>query len=321
MPADDAKMQGNQNGALTVFTKMSLLKIRRQYFKPSSPTKNKVKMRRQRSRHRSLDYFPGGRSRSSEMPNRVRDSISDIAHHMDIMDSLANQLQSSITMDMVKYSHVTSSGQGPQLPLPYGGECYHANCQCRPSGYVCYANSRVPYITGSIVDSYNMERDSDTVSYVSNHLANARHSKDVTQNYGDVTETSGHVVTSQQDDEQQNGGSCTDVLSSRDNLLPRDQVYTLESDMYYPSSGTYPPSRTHRPTHTGRKRTKKRGQSGNAKRRKNQHRSHSGPESCPSMYSSSNVSFVWLFSKMSVGFNWEDFCLPAGQGIMQDRGR
>ena len=267
--------------------------MRKHYLKPSTDRKRKYKSAHHRQKGSPRrDYFPKGGEYtgypdySPYLSGRIRDSISDIAHHMDLMDNLTNRLHSSITMDMVRYRHVTS---GREPPLPYGDYCYtsyQAAGSSPPFNY--YAGSRVPYIAGSIVDSYNMERDSDTVSYVSNHLSSASLSKD---KLNDVINNS-NIVTSE---EQSPTGNSSDIISSRDNLLPREQIYTLENDMYYPtpaSSDVSSPSRQQRQSHKSGRRTRKH-QASRAKYKKHQkHKLYPHPELSPEQQPNFNISFV-----------------------------
>ena len=276
------------------FPKWSWFRMRKHYLKPSTDRKKKYKSANYRQRgspHR--DYFPKGGEYtgypdySPYLSGRIRDSISDIAHHMDLMDSLTNRLHSSITMDMVRYRHVTS---GREPPLPYGDYCYtsyQAAGSSPPFNY--YQGSRVPYIAGSIVDSYNMERDSDTVSYVSNHLSSASLSRD---KLNDVINNS-DIVTSEEPDPT---GNSSDIINSRDNLLPREQIYTLENDMYYPttasSSDVSSPSRQQRASHKNGRRTRKH-QASRAKYKKHQkHKLYPHPELSPEQQPNFNISFV-----------------------------
>ena len=319
---NNVKVQGQSLGSKGhgyegVLPKWSWLRMRKQYFRPSLERKRKCKGSHHRHRGSPRrDYFSRGSEYtgypdySPYLSGRIRDSISDIAHHMELMDSLTNQLHSSITMDMVRYNgHVTSSGEGRDPPLPYGDySCASYQAPGSSPSLVYHAGSRVPYIAGSIVDSYNMDRDSDTVSYVSNHLSSASRSKDRTPN--DVT-ANGHRMTS---DEPCAAGTtnCHDVMSSRDNLLPREQIYTLESDMYYPtatsssvtsasSTNLSSPSRQHhsrqtdRQTHRSGKRTRKHQPGTRIKYKKHQkHKLYPHPESSPDrgQQPTFNISFV-----------------------------
>ena len=283
--------KGHEGG----FPKWSWLRMRKQYLKPSPNRKGKYKSTHHRQKGSPRrNYCPKGSEYtgypdySPYLSGRIRDSISDIAHHMDLMDNLTNRLHSSITMDMVKYRHVTS---GREPILPYGDYCYtgyQAAGSSPPFNY--YPGSRVPYITGSIVDSYNMERDSDTVSYVSNHLSCTARSKD---KINDVGNNNGGIMTSE---ELGTTAHSSDVKSSRDNLLPREQIYTLENDMYYPtttsSSDVSSPSRQHRQSHKNGRRIRKH-QGSRMKYKKHQkHKLYPHPELSPEQQSTFNISFV-----------------------------
>lgn len=289
--SDEKKADAHEHKALS---KLPWLRLRKHHSRGSLPSKARVRHRtragtseaggseprrghhrRKSSSHRH--HTPKHRSGSSNhsapaSTARMRDSISDIARHMNVMDSLANQLHSSLTLDVL--SHVPSgSDHVTQTPLPYGGEycCAHHTTTSRLHRHPvcgCYSETRVSYITGSIVDSYNMDNDSDTVSYVSNHLSSRRRSQDSKTH--DVMETPRpDVVTSQQD-------LVPDFVGSRDTLLPRDhQVYTLGSDMYYPDSD--PSSYSSRSDRSG-KRSRRHRSRGNRRRSGQQQKQCESPE-------------------------------------------
>ena len=295
--------RSNSKEAEGGFSKWSLFKMRRHYFKSSADRKKKQKGQSRQRCSPKRDYFPktseysGYPDYSPYLSSRIRNSISDIAHHMDLMDSLTNQLHSSITMDMIRYRHVTSPSGADEPPLPYGDyyyTSYQASSTVSPPACLYYAGSRVPYIAGSIVDSYNLERDSDTMSYVSNHLSNNTCSKN---KLDDITENGDAIMTSQEPIVTVNPN---DVMSSRDNLLPRDQIYTLENDMYYPAittTTTSPmnlssPSRQHRQTHKSSKRTKRQQGSRAKYKRHQKHKLYQNPDLSANSQHPFNVSFV-----------------------------
>ena len=276
------------------FPKWNWFRMKKQYLKPFTDRKKK-KHRSAHHRQRGSprrDYFPKGSEYtgypdySPYLSGRIRDSISDIAHHMDLMDNLTNRLHSSITMDMVRYRHVTSRRDPP---LPYGDYCYPSYQAGGSLPFNYYPGFRVPYIAGSIVDSYNMERDSDTVSYVSNHLSSTSRSKhklnDAIQN--------GDIVTSE---EPGAAANSSDIITSRDNLLPREQIYTLENDMYYPtttsSSDVSSPSRQQRQSHKSGRRIRKHQRSKLKYKNHQNHRLYPHPELSPEQQSTFNISFV-----------------------------
>ena len=210
--------RGSNRSIRSMLSRWNLFRIRRRQesvYKAKSSTPNQKDTSMQMNGHcvrgqpEYLGYQP---KRNYYLSGRIRDSIGDIAQHMDIVDNLTSRLRDSIAMDIHKYS----IPHPYNVPLPYGGQCNSMD------------------LAGSIVDSYNLERDDDTMSYVSNHLSYSPHHS----GYRRAISLDG-------------AGSCDVLERSHDNLIEgstgqevssahaqphQHTVYTLGNDKYYPGA-------------------------------------------------------------------------------------